>query len=38
MDIVCVDLKDLKGITPEQMIEGKIKPGFNHVRTHMVFI
>ena len=34
---VRVAFKFLKGVTPEQMREGKVKPGFKYVGTHMVF-
>ena len=34
---VCVTFDVLKGVTPEQMWEGKVKPVFKHVRTYMIF-
>ena len=34
---VCVSLEVLKGVTPENMKEGKIKPRFKYVRTHIIF-
>ena len=34
---VRVDFQVLKGVTPENMREGKIKPVFKYVRTHMIF-
>ena len=27
----------LKGVTPERMIEGKVKPVFKHVGTNIIF-
>ena len=34
---VRVDLNVLKGVTPNQMREGKLKTVFKYVRTHMIF-
>ena len=34
---VCVAFKVLKGVTPENIREGKVKPRFKYVGTHMVF-
>ena len=34
---VRVTFKVLKGVTPEQMIAGKVKPGFKYVGTHIIF-
>ena len=33
----CVAFKVLKEMTPEKMIEGKVKPGFKYVVTHVIF-
>ena len=37
MNNVHVALEVLKGVTPDQMREGKVKPGFKYVRTHIIF-
>ena len=33
---VCVAFEVLKGVTPYQMREGKLKPGFKYVGTHII--
>ena len=34
---VCVDSRFFKGVIPYQMGEEKVKPGFEYVRTYMIF-
>ena len=34
---VYVTFKVFKGVKPEHTKEGNVKPGFKHVRTHMIF-
>ena len=38
MDNACVAFNVLKGVTLDNMREGKTKLEFKHVRTHMVFV
>ena len=37
MDNVHIYFDVSKGVTPDHMIEGKVKPGFKYVGTHMIF-
>ena len=37
MDNKCVAFEVLNGVTLEQVRQGKVKPGFKHVGTHMIF-
>ena len=35
--LTSVSLWGFKGVTPEQMREGKVQPGFKYVGTHVIF-
>ena len=37
MKNVRIAFESVDGVTPEQMREGKVKPGFNYITTHMIF-
>ena len=37
MSNVCVSFGGFKEVTPENIREGRVKPVFKYVRTHMIF-
>ena len=36
MTNVCIAFEKLDGVTPDEMIKGKIKPGYEHFNVHII--
>ena len=37
MTNICISFEKLEGVTPDEIIKGKIKPGYENVNLHMIF-